>query len=133
MMETPSMIRSYCTLFDSDYLARGLVLYESLMKHSSEDFRLYVLPMDDHAYNVLTRLVFSKRTRFDRLRLAPPDILAPLKEGRSHQEYCWTAASNFLEYVFKYFFREPGELVYLDADMMFFADPKIVFDEIGDR
>ena len=36
----------YCTLFDSNYLDKGLVMYDSLV-NSSCKFILYILCMDD--------------------------------------------------------------------------------------
>ena len=41
-----------CTLFNANYLDKGLTLYESLEK-VSKDFTLYVLAMDEKCYNIL--------------------------------------------------------------------------------
>ena len=44
-----------CTLYNSLYLDKGLVLYDSLCE-CAKDFKLYVLCMDDKCYEVLTDL-----------------------------------------------------------------------------
>ena len=48
-------MRSYCTLFDSAYLLKGLALYESLARFSAS-FHLYVICFDDECYRVLKKL-----------------------------------------------------------------------------
>ena len=45
----------YCTLFDSFYLSRGLVMYESL-KREAIDFHLYIFLFDEESYKILTNL-----------------------------------------------------------------------------
>ena len=42
-----------CTLYNSLYLDKGLVLYDSL-KACAKDFELYLLCMDDKTYDVLS-------------------------------------------------------------------------------
>ena len=43
---------TFCTLFDSNYLDKGLVLYESMEKVMSE-YKLYVLAMDEKCNAIL--------------------------------------------------------------------------------
>ena len=42
----------FCTLFDSYYLDKGLVMFESL-KNITDDFKLYVIAFDDKCYDIL--------------------------------------------------------------------------------
>ena len=44
-----------CTLYNTLYLDKGLVLYDSL-RECAKDFKLYVLCMDDKCYEVLAGL-----------------------------------------------------------------------------
>lgn len=118
-------MRNFCTLFDSNYLSRGLTLYDSLAA-TGEDFRLYVFCFDDAACGVLRRL--------DRKRLIPvsltefesPDLLR-IKPGRSRAEYCWTCTSHTIRYALDTF--SLPEITYLDADMFFYAPPSAILEE----
>ena len=44
----------FCTLFNSGYLDKGLVLLQSLHE-VSDDFRLYVVAFDDECYSILSQ------------------------------------------------------------------------------
>ena len=46
---------NYCTLFDSNYLTRGLAMYESLAKYSN-NFHLYVFAFDTQSFDILIAL-----------------------------------------------------------------------------
>ena len=43
---------NFCTLFDANYLDKGIVLYNSLEKLNIP-FEIYVLPMDDKCSEIL--------------------------------------------------------------------------------
>ncbi len=123
--------RNYCTLFDARYLAKGLAMYESLVKHSSEPFTLHVLAMDDQTERILTELALPNMhvmtlTGFERAM-----NLQEIRERRSWAEYCWGCASNLMEYMLPWM-PEDG-ITYIDSDILFFSDPKVIFDEVGER
>lgn len=118
-----------CTLFDSNYLDKGLVLYESLEKCAS-NFTLYVLAMNDTCYDVLRdlnlrHLVPIKLTDFE------SEDLLKVKPSRSVGEYCWTCGSSLIKYVFETF--NPDYCSYIDADMYFYDDPLILIKELEDN
>ena len=121
----------FCTLFDSRYLARGLVLYRSLAAHC-EDFRLHVFCMDDESRELLTRLELPRLRiiGIDDVEQADPE-LAATRAGRTPWEYCWTAAPAICRYVLE---REPDieVLTYLDADLCLWSSPAPLFEELGD-
>lgn len=123
------MTRHYCTLFDKNYMAKGLALHESLLKHSSEDFCLHILACDMDTFWLLSEMNLAK---VEVIPLEPFESamkMKSVKESRTHQEYCWTLASSFIEYLLPWF----DALTYVDADIFFFSNPRAIFSEVGDR
>lgn len=125
-------MRHYCTLFDKRFLPQGLALYDSLKRHSIQPFVLHVLAMDTECEELL------KALELDSVRIVSLSVfeacagMGDIRSTRTWQEYCWTCASNLMRYIMG--FTSVGDLVtYLDADMMFFADPEAIFTEIGSR
>lgn len=117
-----------CTLYNSLYLDKGLVLYDSLCE-CAKDFKLYVLCMDDKCYEVLTDL---KQEHHIPVRLSDFEEgdmeLLKAKSNRPIGEYCWTCSSSFINFVLQKY-NEPI-CTYIDADMYFYHDPKILVDEM---
>ena len=57
--------------------------------------------------------------------------LVKLKKIRSRAEYCWTLTPYSIQYAIKKF--NLDSCTYLDADIYFFNNPKIIFDEAGNN
>ena len=124
------MTREFCTLFDANYLPRGLVLYHSLAERCP-DFRLRVFCMDSRTEDVLHALALPNLTVVSLAELESHDpVLAGVKGDRTPVEYCWTATPAICRYALE---TEPElrEITYLDADLMFFGDPAPLFQELG--
>lgn len=117
---------TFCTLFDSYYLDKGLTLYRSL-EHCTENFKLYIFCFDDNSYHILNDLKLKHAILIHHSQIEDEELLK-LKEERSKAEYCWTCTPVTIEYVLKHF-GEPN-CTYIDADLFFFCDPQILFDEI---
>lgn len=115
-----------CTLFDSNYLDKGLVLYKSLERYAS-DFTLYVLAMNDKCYEVLTDLNFEHLIPIRLADFENEDLLQ-VKPTRGIGEYCWTCSSSLIKYVLDTY--QPDYCSYVDADMAFYADPLVLVDEM---
>ena len=125
------MAHAFCTLFDINYLPRGLVLYRSLAR-TCASFRLWIFCMDSRAEAALRRLDLPSVTIVPLTQLERHDLaLLGTKGDRTQVEYCWTATPAVCRFVLE---TEPGvdEVTYLDADLRFFSDPQPLFDELGD-
>jgi 2-polyprenyl-3-methyl-5-hydroxy-6-metoxy-1,4-benzoquinol methylase len=125
------MQNEFCTLFDINYLPRGLVLYRSLERYCT-DFRLRVFCMDTETKEILNRLALPRLTAIglDELEAHDSELLA-VKPTRTQVEYCWTATPAVCAYALE---TEPEleAITYLDADLMFFRDPEPIWHEFGD-
>lgn len=119
-----------CTNFYSNYLYKGLALYYSLEK-TSKDFLLWILCMDEEAYKDLSKLKLKHARLIQLDNVETPDLLK-IKAGRDKSEYSWTLKSSLMSYLFKKYPKIPS-LFYLDGDMFFFKDIKLVYGDIGDR
>lgn len=119
---------NFCTLFDSYYLDKGIALYQSLEKVSG-DFHLYIFCFDDRSNEILKDMKLERATILHHSDIEKEtDKLLELKKERSKAEYCWTCTPVIIEYVLKHY---PVEsCTYIDADLYFFSNPQILFDEI---
>lgn len=116
----------FCTLFDSNYLNRGLVMHQSLMEQG-EEFHLFIFPFDDIALQALRKLDLSNVTLIP-LRDFEGNDLLKVKPTRSKGEYCWTSTPYTIEYVLDTF--NVPQCTYLDADLCFFSKPGVLLDEM---
>lgn len=123
------MMYNFCTLFDSNYLTRGLALHESLVK-TGTDFHLYIFAFDDTCAKVLSRLK-PERTTVITLAEFEDNELKKVKPSRSVAEYCWTCTSSTILYCLNTF--NLDQCTYLDADLYFYSKPDVIFDELGDK
>jgi len=118
---------NFCTLFNTNYLSKGLALYYSLEK-VCRDFHLYIFAFDEQTYDVLDKLKLSRATIISLEQFEDEELLG-VKPGRTVAEYCWTATPSTIYYVIKNYKVE--SCTYLDADVFFYDSPKFIFDEFG--
>lgn len=116
----------FCTLFDSNYLDKGLALYRSL-ETVSNDYTLYIFCFDDVSHDVLSKMKLPHVILIHHSDIETPQLLK-LKAERSKAEYCWTCTPVIIEYVLDHY--EVDSCTYIDADLYFFHDPEILFREI---
>jgi hypothetical protein len=119
----------YCTLFDSFYLNRGLVMYQSLQKHCSK-FHLYIFPFDDLSYKILKGLDLENVTLIPLNEFESDDLLS-VKPSRSKGEYCWTCTPFTIDYCIAKF--NIPHCTYIDADLCFYADPVVLLSEMKNK
>ncbi len=116
----------YVTLFDSLFLPQGLALHMSMERHV-KDYALWILCVDEEAYEVLTKLQLSN-VRLLQLSKLETEDLQRVKQTRSKGEYCWTLTPFAPRFVFE---ADPDvqRVTYVDADLWFRKHPKPIFDE----
>ena len=119
----------FCTLFDSNYLTRGLAMYESLAKYCN-DFHLYIFPFDNISLEILNKLNLNKTTIIPLGDFENEELLS-IKSTRTKQEYCWTCTSSIILYVLEHF--KVDNCAYLDADLYFFSSPDVLINELQDK
>ena len=119
----------FCTLFDSNYLDKGITLIHSL-EEQIDEFHLYVLPMDVTCSSILRQLNYKSVTVIDYNDFLT-DELKVAKGNRSAGEFCWTCTP----FVINYCLRKYGLdfVTYIDSDLYFFENPKVLVDEMIDK
>lgn len=120
---------NFCTLFNSNYLSRGLVMYDSLKNHCLQ-FHLYIFTFDDKATEVLKALNLPDITVISLSEFEDEELLA-IKPTRSAVEYCWTCTPSTILYCIKKF--ELDHCTYIDADLCFYSNPEVLIKEMGNN
>jgi hypothetical protein len=120
---------NFCTLFDKNYLSRGIALYNSLNQHCSE-FHLYIFAFDEKVYRILNDMKLGKATIIS-LKEFEDEQLLSVKPTRSVAEYCWTSTSSTILYVLENY--KMDNCTYLDADLFFYSSPLPLLEEMGDK
>lgn len=120
---------AYCTLFNSNYLDKGLVTIQSLLDNS-KDAVIYVLAMDEKCYEVLgdmenDQIVPIRLSDFENERLLAA------KAERSAAEYCWTCSGSLILYVLETYGED--NCTYIDADLYFYRDPSFLIKEMMEK
>lgn len=116
----------FCTLFDSNYINKGIALYLSIERHTS-DFVLYIMAMDKKCYDILNGINL-KHIIVECIEDIETGKLLEAKSNRSRAEYCWTCGSVVTEHFLKQY--NLPEITYLDSDLQFFCNPKLIDDEL---
>lgn len=122
---------SFITLYDKNYMSRGIVLYESLKKHC-QDFTMYVLAMDDVVASYLPFLGYDNLkiiTVADIKEMYP--VLARLEKERTRGEFSWTLSSFSIQYALRKF--NLDSCIYVDADTCFYNNPELLLKECGEK
>ena len=120
---------NYCTLFDSNYLTRGVAMYQSLKKYTNK-FHLYIFAFDENCYNLLKELDLEFVTIISLNEFEDEELLK-VKNYRSSGEYCWTCTPSIIKYAIENYNLQ--SCTYVESDIFFFSDPLLLIEEIGDK
>ncbi|MBL9214665.1 MAG: hypothetical protein JNG83_04235 [Opitutaceae bacterium] len=120
----------YCTYFDQGFLPQGLALWRSLAAHDPAAV-LWVLALDEDTAAALRALgdPALRAVPLAELEAADP-ALSAAKEDRARVEYYFTLSPCWPRHLLRSR-PEIAALVYLDADLLFFADPAPIWEELG--
>ena len=116
----------FCTLFNSNYIDKGIVLYRSMEEHLG-NFKLYIFAFDDICYQILKNEKLKNAIIVSLKEFETLDLLE-VKKNRSMSEYCWTCSPWIIKHVLERY--NEHICTYIDSDMMFFSSPQCVFDDM---
>lgn len=119
----------FCTFFDSNYLDKALVMYDSIKRNISA-FTLYILALDEKCYYILNDLALDNVVVISVDEFEDKELKG-IKGQRKKIEYYFTLTPCIIKYVLTVF-REK-ECTYIDADLKFYANPQILIQEIGEK
>src|SRR4051812_37297404 len=118
--------RYFCTLFDRNYLFKGVVTLRSLARQCAS-LRVYVLCMDELTRSVLERLDLPFVTCIS-LADVEDEGLLEAKKDRGPAEYCWTLSSCITWFVLQNY-PEVDLITYIDSDLLFTSSVEPLFEE----
>lgn len=138
---------SFTTLSDHNYLDRGIALYESISKFL-DNYNLYYLCLDEYTFEKLKSIgdpnlvpcllseEFEGNEDFDKLlnenKYAPVGLTEKqyerLKVFPGFSEFHFALGSFFTNHIMET--RNPYQLLYVDADILFYCSPKLIFDSV---
>lgn len=118
---------NFCTLYNSNYAAKGLAMYWSLTRVCPE-FNLYVFAFDDVLAATLKKIALPNMTVITLFEFEDKELLR-VKPTRTAVEYCWTCSSSTIYYCLTHF--DIDNCTYIDADLYFYSNPQILIDEMG--
>jgi hypothetical protein len=122
--------RAYCTSFDRHYLARGITMIRSLIRHDP-GAAIHVLALDDVCESVLRELLGPAIHVIgtEALQARHPELRA-LRERRSAWAF-YATQKPVLGLLTMQSDLRPQSVVFIDADTWFFSGTAPLFAEIG--
>lgn len=123
-------MQHYCTLFNTAYLSRAMVMYDSLVETKAE-FHLYIFAFDDTVTDFFRTTYARNNITVISLAEFENEELLRIKPSRSAGEYCWTCTPSVILYCLEKY--NIPSCTYIDADLYFYADPGVLLAEMGNR
>lgn len=118
---------TFATLFDYNYLSRGLCLIESLERVLSKNYQLFVLALDENTANYFVDYPNAQISviTLNQLEENDPQLLVA-KGNRSKVEYYFSLSPVLPLYILENF-PKCKRITTLDADIYFFHSPEELF------
>ena len=118
-----------CTVSDTNYLIKGLTLYESLLRNT-DDFTLHYLCIDNESYDNLKKYENKSLIVYNVDDLLSQDQNLVNLKNKNYKYFCWSLASYFSNYLMK---KNNESITYIDSDIYFHASFNEVLNEIGNK
>lgn len=128
---------NFCTHCDKNYFYKAFALYKSLTEQC-ESFTLHWLCNDEDTYNCVTTLNLPNIVAYSLAELENNEDLAkaknnpPSRYGDQYSQYMWTLTPYFTNHLLS-IIPKGEKLMYCDADIFFYRNPRIIFDIVGDK
>ena len=120
---------NFCTLFDSNYIHKGIAMYLSL-RRTGCDGTLYIMAMDEKCRRMLSSYGLDGVV-VDCIEDIRDEDLDKARANRSRAEFCWTCGSYVTDWFIKRYSLD--EIAYLDSDLMFFHSPSVIQTELESK
>ena len=120
---------NFCTLYNSNYAAKGLAMYQSLVEHCPS-FHLYLFAFDDRLAAAMKAMKLSNLTVVTLKEFEDEELLR-IKPTRTAGEYCWTCSGSTILYCLEHF--DIDSCTYIDSDLYFYSDPTVLIEEMGNN
>jgi hypothetical protein len=121
-------MKHVCTVSDSNYLTKGLTLYESLVD-KNRDIVMHYLCIDDTSYDKLKNFESDSLKVYTINEYLHTDATLLKLKTQEYKYFCWALASYFTNKLVKEF----DSITYIDADIYFHLSFDYVLNEIADR
>jgi hypothetical protein len=115
----------YTTAFDKGYLTRGIAMIESLLSFQG-DARISVLCLDLETRLAVQAIQTTVNISIIHLSDLGGERIQKIRSDREYREFCWTLGALLCDFHLR---MNEKEVVYLDADILFFSSPEILLQE----
>lgn len=125
-----------CTSFDFKYILQGLALHKSLKNNTEGDFLLHILCIDVGCFDALVEQDLPN------VKLYLPENDPELRDihtlpncnwGTDYANYCWHLVPWFVNKLLNTVIPLNEPLMYCDADIYFYGDPRIITGKVDTR
>lgn len=122
-------VNHFCTIIGKEYVLKGLALHDSLEKHA-KDFHLWICCLDEISLQFLQKVNLKNVTLIPLESIEDEELLS-VKKSRTSHEYSFTLKAPLVLYMLNnYDFI--NSIIYLDGDVYFYSDPKLILNQWGD-
>ena len=121
---------NFCTYFDSNYLLKGLVCYNTLLSFLKDELKFYILCLDDKTISYFSNFSNIEIIKIEDIENYCPELLL-VKNKRQPREYYATISPILPLYIFDKYNNDV--LFYTDADIAFWSDPHEILSIFGNN